>query len=214
MVLLMLMVVATAALVVLFMFMVVAAAALVVLFMFMVVAAAALVMVLLMLMVVATAALVVLFMFMVVAAAALMMLFMFMVVTAAALMMVLLVLMVVAAAALVMVLPMFMVVATAAGFPMFVVVLPLPAWSLGSIPGVDHHIRFNGPGYANQLGNQSIRVRSGEPQLLGSKGDDGILYLGVGIELCLDLGRAVGAVQIFDDIYLPGHREPSFDFDI
>ena len=135
-----------------------------------------------------------------------------MMMTAAALM-VLFVVMVVTAAALV-VLFMFMVVAAAAGFPMFVVVLPLPAWSLGSIPGVDHHIRFNGPGYANQLGNQSIRVRSGEPQLLGGKGDDGSLYLGVGIELCLDLGCAVGAVQIFDDIYLPGHREPSFDFDI
>ena len=180
--------------------MVVATAALMVFLMLMMVMAAAALMVLLMLMVVATAALMVLVMVMMMTAAALMVFLMIMMVTTAALMMLL----------------MLMVVAAAAGFPMFVVVmvLPLPAGCMGRIPGVDHHIRLNGPGNADQLGDQGVRISGGEPQLLGGEGDVGLLHLGVGIELCLDLGGTVGAVQIFDDVYLPGHREPSFDFDI
>jgi hypothetical protein len=136
-------------------------------------------------------------------------------VMAAAVFMVLLVVMMVTAAALVM-LFMVMVMTTAAGFPVFMVVmmLPLPAGCLGGISGVDLHLSFHSPGDLHQFGNQRIRVSGGEPQLLGGEGDDGLLHLGVGIELCLDLGGAVGAVQIFDDVYLSGHREPSFDFDI
>ena len=145
--------------------------------------------------------------------AALVMLMLVMVATAA-LVVLLMIMVMVTTAALVML--MLVMVAAAAGFPMLVVVmvLPLPAGSLGSIPGVDLHFALHSPGDPDQFGDQGVRISGGEPQLLGGEGDVGLLHLGVGIELCLDLGGAVGAVQIFDDVYLPGHREPSFDFDI
>ena len=172
-------------------------------------------MVLFLLMMVTTAALMVLLMLMMVTTAALVVLLMLMVVTtAAALVVVLLMLMMVTTTALVMVLLVVMMMTTAAGFPMLVVVmvLPLPAGGLGSIPGVDLHFALHSPGDPDQFGDQGVRVSGGKPQLLGGKGDIRLLHLGVGIELCLDLGGAVGAVQIFDDVYLPGHRNASFDF--
>jgi hypothetical protein len=154
----------------------------------------------------------VLFVVMVVTAAALVVLMLMMVTTAAFVMFLMLVMMMTTTA---LVMLMLMMMTTAAGFPMFMVmVLPLPAGCMGRIPGVDHHIRLNGPGNADHLGDQRIRVGSSEPQLLGGEGNGGLLHFRVGIELCLDLGGAVGAVQIVDDVYLSGHREPSFDFDI
>jgi hypothetical protein len=166
--------------------------------------------VLLVVMMVAALAFVVLFMVMVVAALAFVMLFMVMVVATAALM-VLLMAVTVATAALVVLLVIVMV-ATAAALPMFMVVmvLPLPAGGMARIPGIDIHLTLHCPGNLDQFRDQEIRICGGEPQLLGGKSDHSLLHLGVGIELCLDLGSAVGAVQIFDDVYLPGHEEPSF----
>jgi hypothetical protein len=188
--------------------MAVTAAAFMMLFVVMVVTAAAR-MVLLVVMVVAAAAHVVLLVVMVVAAAALVVRFVVMVMTAAAFVM-LLVVMVVTAAALVM-LFVVMVVAAAAVCAVFMVVVlfPLPAGRPGSIPGVDLHAALNRPGNLDQFGDQGIRIRGSEPQLFGGEGDDGLLHGGVGIEFCLDLGGAVGAVQIVDDVYLPGHRATS-----
>jgi hypothetical protein len=123
--------------------------------------------------------------------------------------MLLLVVMVVVAAAALVVLFMLMMMTAATGFSMVMVVLPLPAGSLGSIPGMYLHFPFHSPGDFDQLRDQGIRIGGGEPQLLGGEGDVGLLHGRVGVELCLDLGGAVGAVQILDDVYLPGHRNPS-----
>ena len=79
-------------------------------------------------------------------------------------------------------------------FMVVMLVLPLPAGSLGGISGVDLHLPFHGPGDFHQFRDQGIRVRGGEPQLLGGEGDGGLLHRRMGVELCLDLGGAVGAV--------------------
>jgi hypothetical protein len=188
------MVMTAAAFVVVFVVMVMTAAAFVVVFVVMVMTAVAFVM-LLMVMVMAAAALVMVFAVMVVAAAALVVLLGVMVMAAAALVMLLMVMVMTAAA----VCTVFMVV----------VLFPLPAGRPGSIPGVDLHAALNRPGNPDQFGDQGIRIRGSEPQLFGGEGDDGLLHGGVGIEFCLDLGGAVGAVQIVDDVYLPGHRATS-----
>ena len=151
--------------------------------MFVVMTTAALVMLVLMFVVMTTAALVVVFMVMMVTALALVMLvFMFVVMTTAALVMLVLV---------------------------FMAVLPFPVGGMLRVPGVDFHFPFHGSGKLHQLRDQGVRVRGGEPQLLGGKGDHCLLHLGMGVELCLDLGRAVGAVQILNYVYLPGHRATS-----
>jgi hypothetical protein len=149
---------------------------------------------------------------MVAAAAAFVMTFVVMMVTAAAFVM-LLVVMMMAAAAFVMLLVVMMVTAAAILTVFMVVMYRLPGRAGGSgISGVDFHTPLHSPGNADQLGNQSIRIRGGEPQLFRGKGDTGLLHGGVGIEFRLNLGSAVGAVQIVDDVYLPGHGIPSFIF--
>ena len=75
------------------------------------------------------------------------------------------------------------------------------------LPGTDLHTAFHCPGDLCQIRNQRIRIRGGEPQLPGGKGDNRFLHCRMGIEFAFDLGRAVGAVQIFEDVYLTGHPE-------
>jgi hypothetical protein len=196
-------------------------AALVMLLVVMVVIAATLMM-LLVAMVVTTAALMVVLVVMVVTAAALMMLLVVVMVTAAALvvlivvimmaaaaLVVLLVVMMMAAAALMMLLMVVMVTAATALVIIMMVLLSLPAGRPGGIPGIDLHAALHSLGDLDQLGNQCIRVSGSEPQLLGCEGDNCLLHFRVGIEFRLDLGGAVGAVQIVDDVYLPGHRDTS-----
>jgi hypothetical protein len=182
-------------------------AALVMLLVVMVVIAATLMM-LLVVMVVTTAALMVVIVVMVVTAAALMMLLMVVMVTAAALV-VLIVVIMMAAAALMMLLMVVMVTAATALVIIMMVLLSLPAGRPGGIPGIDLHAALHSLGDLDQLGNQCIRVSGSEPQLLGCEGDNCLLHFRVGIEFRLDLGGAVGAVQIVDDVYLPGHRDTS-----
>ena len=71
--------------------------------------------------------------------------------------------------------------------------------------GQDHRAAFHGLGDLCQLRDQGIRVLRRQPQLSGGKGNGCLLHAFVGIEFCLDLCRAVGAVQIFDDVNLLGH---------
>ena len=148
---------------------------------------------------------------MVAAAALMVMMLMLVMMTAAALMIVVFVLMVVTAAAfVVMVFVLMVVTAAATVFPMFMVVFfGLPASGGSGIPRVDLHIALNGAGDSDQLRNQRIRVRRSEPQLLGGKGDDSLFHIGVGIEFRFNLGSAVGAVQIVDDVYLARHTNSS-----
>jgi hypothetical protein len=120
--------------------------------------------------------------------------------------------MVVAAATLVvMVFVLMVVTATAAAITMFMVMVPgrLPASGGSGIPGIDFHIALNGAGNSDQLRNQRIRVSRSEPQLLGGKGDDSLFHIGMGIEFRFNLGSAVGAVQILDDVDLAGHWDTS-----
>ena len=198
----------TAALVVLFVVMM-TTATLVVLLVVMVMTAATLVM-LLVVMVMTASALVVLLVVMVMTASAFMMLLVVMMMTTAALV-VIFVVMVMAASALMMLL-VVMMMTTATALTMVMVVmggLPAAAGSGGGIPGVDLRAAFHGPGDPGQLRDQGIRVGGGEPQLLGGEGDNCLLHGRMGIEFGFDLGGAVGAVQIVDDVYLSGHENPS-----
>jgi hypothetical protein len=168
-------------------------------FMFVMMAALAFVIVVLMLVMMTAAALmiVMLVLVMMTAAAFMVMVLMFMMMTAATLVVMVFVLMV--------------VTATAAAITMFMVMVPgrLPASGGSGIPGIDFHIALNGAGNSDQLRNQRIRVSRSEPQLLGGKGDDSLFHIGVGIEFRFNLGSAVGAVQILDDVDLAGHWDTS-----
>ena len=100
------------------------------------------------------------------------------------------VVMVMAAAAFMIVV---MVMATAAFVIMFMVrfmrrLVTMP------VTGHDDNLMLHRPGDFCQLSDQCIRILRCQPQLLGGEGNDGLLHLGVGVELCLDLGSAVGAV--------------------
>ena len=103
------------------------------------------------------------------------------------------------------------VVVPAAAFMFVVMVVPAAAFmfvlvmvnlSMYPISRADDHFPLHCPGDLGQLRNQGVRIFRRQPQLPGGKGDGGLLYSRMGIELGLDLGSAVGAVQIFDDIYL------------
>ena len=108
------------------------------------------------------------------------------------------------------------VVVAAAAFLMAVVVVVTAAALLmflglgGAVPGTDDHIALHLTGQGGELRDQTVRVLGSEPQLFGGEGDHRILHLRMGIEFPLDLGGAVGAVQILDPVYLPGHEGPSF----
>ena len=170
----------------------------------------AVVMVLLMIMVMPTAALVMLFVVMVVPTAARVVLIMVMMMTAATFM-VLLVVMMMTAATFMMFL-MVMMLPTAAVLTMVMMVmgwLPGSLGSGGSIPGIDLRAAFNAPGDPGQFRDQGIRVRGSEPKLLGGEGNDRFLHGRMGIEFGFDLGCAVGAVQIVDDVYFSGHGNTS-----
>jgi hypothetical protein len=161
-------------------------------------------------MVMTAAALVMFLVVMVMAAATLVVLLVVMVMAAAAFVM-FLVVMVMTAAALVMFLVVIMM-AAAAIFPMFMMVmgrLPGSADSRSRIPGIDLRTALHRLGDPGQFRDQGIGIRRGQPQLLGSESDNGLLHLGMGVEFRLDLGSAVGAVQILDDVYLTGHGDTS-----
>ena len=184
------MVVAASALVVVVLVVMVAAAALVVVILVMVMTAAALVVILVVMM--AASAFVVVVLVVMVAASAFVVVVLVMVMTASTFVVIVIVVVVTAAA----VHTMFMV--------MFVV--PFPAGGGGgSVPGIDNGTALDGAGDGSQFRQQSVRVLGGDPQLLGGEGDGGLLHLGVGIEFGFDLGRAVGAVQIFNHVNLSCH---------
>ena len=97
---------------------------------------------------------------------------------------------------------MFMVMSAAA----FVVMTVFAMILFGSVvSGMDFHFPFDSSGNTGQLPDQTVRVLRHQPKLPGCKRDGGFLHLGMGIEFCLDLGGAVGAVQILNDIYASGH---------
>ena len=73
------------------------------------------------------------------------------------------------------------------------------------ISGLDHHFPFHSAGNLRQLLKEAVRIFRRQPQLLGGKGNGGLPDFRQSIELGFDLGCAVGAVQILDDIYFPFH---------
>ena len=98
----------------------------------------------------------------------------------------------------------FMVIMPAgAALVMLVMMVPM------AVPGTDDDFAFHSPGDLRQLGDQTVRVLGGEPELFRGEGDRGFLHLGQGIEFGFDLGGAVGAVQIFEDVDLLLHGVPS-----
>ena len=56
-----------------------------------------------------------------------------------------------------------------------------------------------------QFFNQAVRILSSDAQLLGGKGNGCLLNLRQGVKFCFNLGCAVGAVQILDNVYFPFH---------
>ena len=175
--------------------------------MLMVMTAAALVIMVMMLMVMTAAAfMVMVVMLMVVSAAAfVIMVVVFMVVTAAAFVIMVVMLMVVSAAALVIMVMMLMVMTAATHM---IVMRMLPCRTL-TVSGIDLHFPFHCPGKLNQFRNQGIRILCRQPQLLGGKGDDGLLHTLMIVEFLFDFCCAVGAVQIVNDVYFSGHGCPS-----
>ena len=107
-----------------------------------------------------------------------------------------------------------MVMSTAAPVPVFMVmvfVMVLLVFFLRCfISGIDLHLTLHRPGDLRQLRDQGIGILRRQPQLLGRKGNGRLLHLLMGVELCLDLRRAVGTVQVFNDVYLLSHRISSF----
>ena len=99
-------------------------------------------------------------------------------------------------------------VMVAASAAMFMVVVMMMVLSMYPIPGMNNYFSLHGPGNLRQLREQSIRVVGGDPQLTGGEGNGGLLHFRVGIEFGFDLGGAVGAVQIFHDVYFL-HGDPS-----
>jgi len=178
----------------------------------MVVTAGTLVIVVLVVMAVTAAAFMVVLMVMAMAAAAFMVVVLvMMVVTAAAFMVVVLMVMVMAAGTFVIMVVLVMMVMTAAAFcPVVMMAMMVVAFLLrGFVPGMNFHLAFHGSGNGNQLRNQGIRVLCRQPQLLGGKGNGGLLHQFVGIEFALNFSGTVGAVQIFNDINLSCHGNAS-----
>ena len=161
---------------------------------------------------------VMLVMLMVMATAALMVMFVMLVmVTAAALLVLIMMLMVVTAAALVVMFVMLVMVTAAALVVMSMMVVGIIGCTFLyrpglPIPGINLHAAFHSPGDSDQFRDQGIRVFCCQPQLFGGKGDDRLLYCLMIVEFLFDLRSAVGTVQIFYDIYFPGHRYPSYLF--
>ena len=81
---------------------------------------------------------------------------------------------------------------------------------MNSFSGANHHFTFYGAGKGSQLRQQGIRVFRGQAKLLGGEGDGGFLHLFMGVEFGFDLGGAVGAVQIFDEVDFLCHGDSSF----
>ena len=132
--------------------------------------------------------------------------------TAVATVMVIVVIMTATAAAAVMVivmlstvttLVMVMVMTTTAAFVMLMGMM-----AMGT--GTNGHLMLYGAGDLRQLGDQCIGIGGGEPQLLGGEGDGSAFHLRMGVEFGFDLGGAVGAVQVFDQVYFVRHRGTSY----
>ena len=126
------------------------------------------------------------------------------VMTAATLMIVVMVMTTAALVGLVVVVPAaaFMIVVMVVTTAAFMFVLMMVNLSMYPISRADDHFPLHRPGDLRQLRDQGVRIFRRQPQLPGGKGDGGLLYSRMGIEFGLDLGGAVGAVQIFDDVYL------------
>ena len=78
------------------------------------------------------------------------------------------------------------------------------------VAGHNDHLMLHRPGDLCQLSDQRIRILRCQPQLLGGKGDGSLFHLRQGIEFCFYFRRAVGAVQIFHNVYLPFHMYPPY----
>ena len=140
-----------------------------------------------------------------------------MMVTAVTALVVIVVMMVTAGATLVMVM---LVVMTAGATLVVIVVMVMTAGAtfmmlmavmmvVGMLPCCDGYLGFHSPGDLCQLWNQGIRILCRETKLFGGEGDGSLLHLRQGIDFGFYLGRAVGAVQIINDINLLGHNRSS-----
>lgn len=153
------------------------------------------------------------FMVVVVTAAAFVIMVVFMMTSAAALM---IVFMMMSAAAFFMVV--VMMVLTTATFFMIVVVMVMVMVLFMSglvtrpvtagIPRCDDHFPLHSTGNFRKLFDKAVGILRGDAELPGGKGDGCLPDLRQGVEFGFDLGGAVCAVQIVDDIDLPFHMYP------
>ena len=118
------------------------------------------------------------------------------------------VVMVVPAAALVF----FLMVVTAATRMIVRMVMFPPGLPGRLFPGVDGHPILHSPGDLQQFPDQAVGLFRRQPQLLRSKGDGSFLHAGMVLKFFLDLGRAVSAVQIVDDVHFSGHGDNLLPF--
>ena len=98
------------------------------------------------------------------------------------------------------------------GMRMFVMLFAVVRLHL--ITGIDFRSALHRSGNSGQFRNQFVRILRRQPQLFGGKGNGCLLHLGMIIEFLLDLSRAIGAIQILDDIYFSGHGSSSHYFHI
>ena len=77
--------------------------------------------------------------------------------------------------------------------------------------GTNHSTTFNGLRDLDQLWNQCVGIFSSQAELFRGKGDNRFLDGFVIVEFLFDLCGAVGAVQIFNDVYFSGHPNPSLN---
>jgi hypothetical protein len=86
---------------------------------------------------------------------------------------------------------------------------------VGVLPCSDGYFGFHSPGNLCQLWDQGIRILCCETKLFGGEGDGSLLHLWQGVDFGFYLSSAVGAVQIFYQVNLLGHKLPSWcDFNI
>ena len=100
---------------------------------------------------------------------------------------------------------MIMTAATAA----LVMVIMLACMAVRLASWIDLNLRLDVPGDLPKFGEQGVGVFGGYPKLLRGIGEYRLLHLRMSIERPLNLRRAVGAVQIFNDIYLFLHGNAS-----
>ena len=78
-----------------------------------------------------------------------------------------------------------------------------PLVSAAVLPGADHHVRLYRSGKSGHFRKQTVRVLCQDPQLSCGEGNGCLRDFRHGCNLAFDLGCAVGAVQIFQNVYGP-----------